>query len=215
MFTERKIMTDTLSIQRRAIQYWFNDGIIEIAFGGILFVLGIFFFVTNLLPEHSTIRIVLESSFALIFLGAAYGVNRLAAFAKERITYPRSGYVRIKQRRSSPRWLIILTSSIIAGTLAGLVQVFQELQRWLPAMLGLLIAVVIFVMAIRSKLSRLFGEALLSIAIGVAIAVWNIPEPFATPFLYTSIGICIGLVGLCVMVQFISNSSVPQENDNE
>lgn len=208
-------MSDTFSIQRRAIQYWFNDGIIEIAFGGLLLVLGLFFFVTSLLPEHSTIRLVLESSFALIFWGAIYGFNRLAVFTKERITYPRSGYVSIQQRRNSPRWLIILTASLIAGTLAGLVHFFQELQHWLPAMLGLLIAIVIFVMAIRSKLSRLFGEALLSMSLGVAIVVWNVPEPYATPLLYTSIGICVAMIGVCVMRHFIKNSTMPQENENE
>jgi MFS family permease len=87
---------------KRTRQYWWIDGLVEMGFGVQLWILALY----EVLADHFTsMGPGLAGAIVgiLLVLGGFLAINKLVQWLKERITFPRTGYVRYPNKRASSR----------------------------------------------------------------------------------------------------------------
>src|SRR4051812_38291481 len=110
----------------RTIQYWFEDGIVELGIGGLFLLLGIYFYLQATLENKLWVE-QLSASFALVFILGWYVIDSFIRSAKERITFPRTGYVAYKPDMSNKKYVRLVLAIIVGALVAvGLLMVFSS-----------------------------------------------------------------------------------------
>ncbi|MHC1782554.1 MAG: hypothetical protein AB9891_07310 [Anaerolineaceae bacterium] len=160
--------------RRRAEQYRFEDGILELAVGLLSIILGLYFYM-QFGFENSPLGEWLTGSFAVLCIGAWLLIRYLTRYLKERITYPRSGYAEAREPQGNNRFLRIAASILAAAVVAGGLAFLQlrATLTWnlMPAVFGLVIALLFGFLAFRSRLTRFTILAFVSLLLGGAFAV--------------------------------------------
>jgi hypothetical protein len=137
------------------------DGLNELGVGVLIFSLGLLYLAMGVIgPGDVSDRLLLFGEPALLvggWLGVSWGVKRL----KERITYPRTGYIAYLRLRGPRRWArIFLTMLLAAGFAVGLTFVGRlGGNSLLPVLIGLIVAGVLAYLGYEFKLRRFYGLA--------------------------------------------------------
>src|SRR4030066_1159027 len=87
--------------QKRAMQYWFADGLAEFSAAAICLLRAIYFIFQQVVP-------IAQGSCALIFMVvflAGIGIRKLMLWVRQKSTYPRTGYVELKHGWEDRRFL--------------------------------------------------------------------------------------------------------------
>jgi uncharacterized membrane protein len=181
------------SAQKRINAYWYEDGIPEMAGGAIILVIGLTLLASDLLPE--ALRGWLTGlGLPAISLAMAFGLRRVMQVMKERITYPRTGY--IAYRKSSPRRLIIVASMAVVISVLNIVlinKLDESLAIKLPSLLlSLAAAVFSLYRGLQAHLARFYVLAALSFVL--APIVLTLAQP---PY---DMGIFLSVFGMAWLV---------------
>jgi hypothetical protein len=207
-------MDETKKARQRATQYWFNDGINEIASGVFFGLIGLYFAALEWsAPEP--LDSILESSLILVVLAAGYGINKVVPFLKERITYPRSGYVSFANRKRLPRWAVGLLGAAIGGAIGAVLANFSQLTHWLPAIMGIIISAVYLYMAVRTRLIRIYLEAALALGLGIILPVQNQGDVWGIGLFYILFGTAIILIGGLTLLIYLRSNPIRAEQEND
>lgn len=175
---------------RRPQRYWYADGLTEMAVGGIFLLVALTNLAAWLLPPGPWQNLILPILQALVIIGGVLGARALVRYLKERITYPRTGWVTYRQPSSSRRWLLAGLTFILAAGLAFLMVALGKTvgQRWLPLVSGFLIA---FATAAgwRLRLARLLILALYILGVGVGLTLLAPPDPLDAVLFFSLVGL--------------------------
>jgi hypothetical protein len=175
---------------RRPQRYWYADGLTEMAVGGIFLLVALTNLAAWLLPPGPWQNLTLPILQALVIIGGVLGARALVRYLKERITYPRTGWVTYRQPSSSRRWLLAGLTFILAAGLAFLMVALGKTvgQRWLPLVSGFLIA---FATAAgwRLRLARLLILALYTLGVGVGLTLLAPPDPLDAVLFFSLVGL--------------------------
>jgi hypothetical protein len=155
----------------RARRYWYVDGLNEAAFGGLCFLLGVYFQVQDGLRITSLIRQILEAGLVLLIVAMVLLLNKLVNFLKERITYPRSGYVSYRRPNTIRRLATGLLAAAIASVLSAVLMIAPPGLDWMAGLTGLALAAVWLFLAWRFQLSRFLALSLVSLGGGIFLAL--------------------------------------------
>ena len=107
---------DLGEVARRPIKYWSIDGLPELTMGGLWVIWGGAFLLGNALPKGPGAN-AYWTIVPFILVASSLMANRATRRLKERITFPRTGYVAMQEPRMAAR---ILTAAIAALGAAGL-----------------------------------------------------------------------------------------------
>jgi hypothetical protein len=208
-------MSDELSKpQRRALQYWYVDGTYELGFGLFCLILATYFQIERLL-EGSWLSAVADASLVLVFLGGGALIRWLTRKWKERVTFPRTGYISYRRetglRRGVRIALGLFVGLLIGATVAVLVtQPFQDFDI-MPLVSGLLLGVVLAILAWRTSLPRLYLLAAFSTGTGLALAFARLGNYTALSLYYLVLGLGLIASGLVTLVRYLRNNPLPVE----
>ncbi len=199
----------------RTIQYWFEDGIVELGIGGLFLLLGIYFYLQATLENQLWVE-QLSASFALVFILGWYLINSFIRSAKERITFPRTGYVAYKPDKSNKK-LVRLVLAIIVGVLvsAGLLVVFSSrplaIDNLLPAATGLTIAIVLGVMGFYTSLPRFYIPAVFGLLFGIGLTMSGSGNILGTAFLYLATALVLIITGAIIFSRYLKANPTPAD----
>jgi hypothetical protein len=129
--------------EQRARQYWYDDGLTEIATGCVFVAVGALFLaeaVGLVASGFSSLGLIV-----VVFAGVLLG-RWLVRVAKERITYPRTGFVqyRLRARGMGARLATGAVGAILAATVALLLKRAPGSLTWIPALDGIVIGAFIY-----------------------------------------------------------------------
>jgi hypothetical protein len=155
----------------RARRYWYVDGLNEAAFGGLCLLLGIYFQIQDSLQNPSLPRQMLEAGMALFVVGIALMLHKLVNFLKERITYPRSGYVSYRRPNTIRRLATGVLAATIASVFSAVLMIAPPGLDWMAGLTGLVLAAVWLFLAWRFQLSRFLALSLVSLGGGIFLAL--------------------------------------------
>jgi hypothetical protein len=204
--------------QKRAVKYWYSDGLNELGFGALMLLLGVYFFLEGSLDSNHPLRFILESGFVLVIVGGSVLISKLVQTAKERLTYQRTGFVNYP-RRKAPAWAQALMGVIIAGVMSALVAYLAisslDVERWLLAISGVLMSGVLLYMGLRSSVMRFLLLSLVVLAIGGWISYTGIPGSKGYGMFYTLAGLSVAISGACTLFNYLRSHPHEAEQSNE
>jgi len=201
-------------IEQRVKRYWYTDGIAELAGGGMLLLIGLYFSGQELLPAGSTARTLLEASLALLLIGGVLVTRRLVNALKIRLTYPRTGYVDYGEGRKNTGSRRLLTGGIAAAVAALLVLAGQWVGsfEWITAFTGLVFGLVFMILRARaSGLARFYVLGGFCLVLGVGLSLSGLPMGYSLGLLYGLIGLASMLSGSIVLARYLRANPVPSE----
>jgi hypothetical protein len=155
----------------RTRRYWYVDGLNEIAFGGLCILLGIYFQVQGSSQISSWVREMLEAGLVLFILAGVFLLYKLVNFLKERITYPRSGYVSYRQPNAIRRLATGLLAATIASVMSAVLMIAPAGLDWMAGLTGVALSAVWLFIAWRLQLSRFLALCLVSLGGGIILGL--------------------------------------------
>lgn len=197
-------MSDELArIARRTYQYWYEDGLAEMGTGAAFILLGLYFFGNSLLASEPVWCAVWSAGLILPVIGVFLGMRKLIGAVKNRVTYPRTGYVAYHRNSPSRRarrlrllGLCLAIVTVAALNLAGVIPasslvifnafvigaafLYQSLRFGLFR-LGAFAALAMFlgVWAIRGRWDAQSGGAAFFLLMGITLTVSGLWHLFA------------------------------------
>ena len=175
------------TVVKRTRGYWFVDGFIEMAAGGLFILLAGIILFDGYSPEDSfpSWFLSIAGEVALAKLFGILTVVLLLWWLKDHFTYPRTGFVR-GNRVTSAQVLIILRNMIlfvllpISGLLfASLLissgnAILSSMPAWFPIGLGVLWAILCLLAAEWLGLRRFRLIGIMTLLAGVAVGIWQL-----------------------------------------
>lgn len=180
------------NVQKRAIQYWFVDGLAELAAGLVGLFLGVLFWIWDVV---FTWRWSLPVIMA-VGLVVSFGLRLIIQRMKERTTYLRTGYAAPLsglEHKWSTAMVVAFTVILLGLNYYLSVQGAQGLL-WSPGVAGLVFAFSFAWTGAITKLRRFYFLALLSLCAGVALAALGLDY-------FRGVGLLAGIVGLTLLYQ--------------
>ena len=199
------------SVQQRTQRYWYEDGLTEAATGCLFVLVGLLFFVEASAPPGS-----LLASFSaiglpvLLVLGFWIGKHAVA-FLKERLTYPRTGYVAYRRTPVSRRALTGIVAVVVAALAVQLLRVSQTPVNWIPTLDGVVIGIFLLYMGYKLGLVRFYALAVVSALIGLSAALGGLDETMGSAAYFAGMGVALLVSGGLTLWSYLSQTQPPAE----
>lgn len=176
--------------QQRAVQYWFVDGLAEIAAGLASLLLALFFVIW---PYIIKTRWSLLIFFAVAF-AVSFGLRLVIQRIKERTTYPRTGYVAPLTGFENKRALVIAVAFTVLLLAVNFYLTLQgpKALLWSPGVAGLVFAFIFSLTGYWSGLRRLYFLALFCCLTGILLVFLRIGY-------LTGVAVLTGLIGTILL----------------
>lgn len=198
-------MDDLQKSRMRSISYWFVDGISEIGTGLVITLMGCLFLILYILPTGSKWNWVLAYGQPVIIVAAFLVVSRLVKIFKERVTFPRTGYVSYMQPKTNQR----IKRGVLAGATAAAVSILTTLisgkldPRFTPLFMGALLALAMIVFAFYYGIKRFYFVALFTFSTGALLCWLNVPNALSSSLVFVSTGGSMMLAGLAALIHYL------------
>jgi hypothetical protein len=196
-----------LDPERRAWRYDLQDGLLE-------FVAGFLFLIVA--------RAVVDPHLAWLPALLIFPLRFVMRIMKQRFTYPRIGYVKLRSEDGGKlgRGMLTYVAVMIAILAAGLwvfgdVSSFAQWKRWLPALAGVFTAGGFTYLAGKSGLARHWALVAVSAGWGLACVVW-LRAPGYLGIQRWAVGlamVCL-IMGAVTFAGFVRRHPVRQEGDD-
>jgi hypothetical protein len=192
----------TLSAQR----HWIEDGLSEIMLGLLFVVMGGGLLVKLVLPRWITLDLLIS---ALTIVGV-FGLTRGFKKLKERITFPRSGYVALPEPTRTRR---ILTFVTVVALGAAFTLVLSAHVLVVPIFAAVFAAIFLWG-GVQYKQTSMLWEALLTVIFAV-ISTWftSLSGVAGVLALMVMIGASMAIVGAFRLRGFLKTNPRRQENE--
>jgi hypothetical protein len=155
-------------IARRPQQYWDVDGLPELMMGLLWMLWGGAWLLGERIPHDWRSNVYWMAAPALLVLSsvaAVWATKRL----KERLTFPRTGYVDWKEPSRSTRLTTAAVAMVVAMVLAALAANREAgMERAAAPMLGVILSLAFVVASIRQRAPHYLALAGVAIALGLA-----------------------------------------------
>jgi hypothetical protein len=199
--------------QKRALQYWFVDGLEEMGGGAICLLLAIYFIFQQVIP-------VSPGSFALIFLMVfvvGFGIRKLMLRVRQRSTFPRTGYVELKKGWEDRRFLGIAIGFTILLLGFNLYMVLRGIQALvvMPALAGCIFTFMFALVGFRTKLVRFYFLAGFCLLLGLYLALSGLGDFWGTSLLCLFTSLVLFAYGLVTRATYLHRTSVVEEQIDE
>ncbi len=204
-------MTSSIkNLTRRTFQYWYNDGLTELAAGALILLIGLINLALALL-NSSTLNQMSLIFQPLVLVGGFFAINGIVKPLKERFVYPRTGYVAYHKpegrRLHLLRALAAVLGMVIAIAAAVLLRVINE--AWIPAFVGLALAMFMTYLGFKLGLIRFFVVAGFTILLGFAAAWFQLNDLYAKAFIYGGFGLALIVSGGLTLRHYFRSTQPP------
>ena len=214
--------------QLRTRQYWYVDGTYEFNMAGICILLT-FYFLALAKFEGTKFGAFLSVIMVLVFVGGVFGVSWLIRQLKNRVTFPRTGYVSYKREKGAKHLRRVIVIGIFAGALSALISfliirssaafiVYTSREyslNWLPGFTSVMMAIAASIFGVRMRIPRFYGIAFLSVAAGVATMFMPADMNTGMAIYYGIMGVILLVIGGFVLSTYLRSTTPPEEVEHE
>ena len=201
------------AVAKKTERYWFEDGIWEIGFGLVNILLAAFFLLVESLNPPGIVLMLLQ---VFVILGAFLGMSRLVKLFKERVTYPRTGYVAYRKPARGSRIKRSILTAFLAIGLAGMVAAAAnvDLLRNTQALVtAILMAGALVYLGFRFNLARLYGLAVVTALLGAILSLLALPDLLITAIFFGGFGLLMVLSGTFALLIYLSHTQPVEDLD--
>jgi hypothetical protein len=196
------------NLVKQTYRYFYDDGLVEMAIGLLFVAVGLVLLAWQGFDYSPLVTIIVVVGLPVVVISGTYLIKRLVREMKQRITYPRTGYVAYRQGEPSKwRWFIPLAAFVLAVASLFLPEAFTRMS----AMVGALLAVVLIFMGYRVSLWRFYAVGIIALVSGVALAWSNVDELIAVSLTFAIAGVALFLAGAFAFAGYIRHHPKPHE----
>jgi hypothetical protein len=199
-----------LQATKRAQRYWYEDGIWEIGFGLLNLILCIFFFFVQFDRWTGPLVFIPLLIEVATIIGAGWLIKRVVAFLKERITYPRTGYVAYRKISPMSRLKRVLLTGAIAlftGGVVGAIAASGGVKSVAPLVTGVFTAGVMIYLGYRFSLARMYVLALILVFLGVGIYFAGFNNTLGSATFFGGFGLLMLLSGGLTLLVYLRRTN--------
>jgi predicted membrane protein len=209
---------ETSQIEQRVKRYWYSDGIGELMGGGMFFLLGAYFSLQQYVSDQSFVGGLLQTGFVVILISGIFVTRRLINALKERVTYPRTGYIEYRTSNKNAnlmRALTFVVAMIVAAVSLFVVRGFDTIDA-MVAVTGLLVAVIFAVkQGLTTGIGRFYFFSAASLVLGGVLSVSGFARGYNLGLFYGLMGIAFVVSGGLTLKRYLSENPMPTEAVNE
>jgi hypothetical protein len=180
------------NVQRNAIQYWFIDGLAELAAGLISIFLAVLFWIWQVVfTWRWSLPVILVGALAVSF-----GLRLIIQRIKERTTYLQTGYVSPFSGLES-KWSVVILiafSFLLLGLNFILSTKGPQGLLWSPGLASLIFTFIFIWTGVMTKLKRFFILAIISLSIGSILVFLKLDY-------FQGVSVLTGIIGLVLLIQ--------------
>lgn len=201
---------------QRPLRYWYIDGLSEMAAGLLFVLIALLYFSVTLFPEDSSMsNWLLGIGQPALILLAGWGLRKAVNALKERVTYPRTGYVEYRQPTGNRRWPRLILLGLVSGLVAAVVALLagRLTARLIPLLIGIILAAYLVYMTANSGVIRLYINAAFTFLIGLAVTVLNPPEELLMVCFMAAFGLLWLITGAITLVRYLGSTRPLEEGE--
>ncbi|GEM_PF-3565267 len=160
---------DLGELERRPLKYWNVDGIPELLMGVLWIVWGGAFVFGNALPKGAAYSMY-WMIIPVVLVLSGFAMNRVVKILKERITYPRAGWVEMREPSKAARFGAAGIAVLSAAAVAALVVSGKEqgVEDAMTPVTALLVSLAFVVASLRQRAPHYLALAGVALALGFA-----------------------------------------------
>ncbi len=193
----------------RTYRYFYADGLVELAIGSLFLAVGLVLQIWARAETGSALALGIALGLLLLVLAGGFALRWAVGLIKERVTYPRTGYVSYQRREPGRgRWLI-------AGAALGLVVLSSALPEQFARMAlfeGLLLLIVLGYMGYRVKVRRFYLLGLTAAILGVVATLLIPGDVIGSSVTFGGTGIALLLSGALTLRSYLQSHPRVSEN---
>jgi hypothetical protein len=197
---------------KKTRQYWYIDGLAEIAFGGLCLVLSLYFFAKTTLPPQSPIGFGLDIGFVLLVVSYGFLASRILKAIKMRLTYPRTGYINYPRSTGKRRRTTFVIGGMIGMVIGVTIATAPASSNWIPAINGLLIGGAWLYIDHQIGLPRFYAMALLSALLGMGLSIIGLGDLVGLAIYYLVSSLIMLAFGGFTLFTYLRGSNPPTGN---
>lgn len=203
-------MTDQIrSTIQKTRAYWFADGIAELLLGTLFFVAALFMLFQIIAPPN--IRGFASLGFPLVIFFGALMSRKLIVSLKERITYPRTGYIEYQKPGGFRISFALILGLVFGAVIVGLIisADASAIIAWMPVIQGVVVAIVWAMIAFQGGgVTRLYWIAFASIGLGIIQKlIWD-SQMIGSVFFYSLLGLMLLASGGLTLRNFLETNQI-------
>jgi hypothetical protein len=164
------------------------------------------------------VGVILQSGFAVIFIGGVLIGRRLINLLKTRFTYPRTGYVEYPTTEKNAIWRRIFTAAIAMTVAMFSIVITRRIDAIdsMVAVTGVLVAVILLVkQGWSSGVPRFYILSAASLILGIVLSVSGLPSGYNLGVFYGLIGIAFTISGGLTLRRYLHEHPKPAEDRDE
>lgn len=198
-------------VKRRTLRYWYVDGLVEIMVGFVFFLLALLMVFAAVLSPSPVVKWLLGVGQPVLILSGMWAGGRAVRYFKERITYPRTGYVEYKRVKPRRRWGKAVLGLIIGFSVAVLAAGFASRisDTWLPMMMVVPIALFVVYLAIYFGLIRFYPAAAAIFLSGFLPILLGIHDSLATALILAAVALVWWVSGGLALRSYLRHTTAP------
>jgi hypothetical protein len=202
-------MTDQVDdTVRRVHRYLYEDGLIEIGVGILFIVVGLGLIAFVAIQDNTIMGVTLIASLLALAFGGALFTKRALEMVKERVTYPRTGYVSYRSDETNRgRWL-----APVAAILLLILSLFlpEELTR-ISSMIGALMFVIIGSLGYRLRLRRFYAIGSIALLAGASASLLFLDEALGAGVTFSVTGLALLVSGALTLSTYLRRHPIVDE----
>jgi hypothetical protein len=205
-------------ISQRSMSYWFEDGLGEIIVGALFLLLGLSFLIEGIADPGTLLRRVSGITALVLMVVGAWVARPVLRKLKERVTYPRTGYVsyrKSKVTRKGRAASYILALVIIVIVVGIITSAPDKTLDWLPMFEGVIIGGFLLFIGYRSLIYRYYALGTMSILLGTILSVNGVGNLIGMGILLIGLGAALLLSGGFMLRTYLHNTEPASELAHE
>ncbi len=202
-------MTDPVDdTVRRVHRYLYEDGLIEIGVGILFIVVGLGLIAFVAIQDNTIMGVTLIAGLLALSIGGALFTKRALEVIKERVTYPKTGYVSYRSDETNRgRWL-----APVAAMLLLILSLFlpKELTR-ISSMIGALMFVIICSLGYRLRLRRFYAIGSIALLAGASASLLFLDEALGAGITFSVAGLALLVSGALTLSTYLRRHPMVDE----
>ncbi len=185
---------------KRTYSYFYVDGLVEAATGFLFLTIGLVLLGWINLEKGGWVQITAVIALPLVILGGTFLIKHVVSSLKERITYPRTGYVAYRPSKSLPgRWVVVGTSFV----LILLLFIVPDWLNRMAAVQGALLCIILVAIGYQVSVSRFYIFGGIALTIGITTAFLVNDEIVGSVITFIITGASMFLLGTIVFLNYL------------
>jgi multisubunit Na+/H+ antiporter MnhB subunit len=202
---------DLREIEQRSRRYWNVDGIPELMMGLVWMLWGGALILGQALPKGAVAG-VYWGVVPAILVSSGFASNWATKKLKERLTYPRTGYVEYRDPGRTARLLGAGVAALSAAGLAALIVagMTQGLEHTVTPALALIVSLGFVIASVRQRAPHLLVLSGVALALAIGFASLNLGWE-SLSWMFVSLGVAGALLGGWRFGRYVKLNPRPEE----